>query len=267
MCNCSLTSRWHVVNERDVETPRGLDFYRMKAATRQIVSMFAVLLALAGCAQPERAPESARPTLPEASYIEAARQGAAVYRIQTAGSRVLVRVGRAGRLKGLGHDHAVASEDIEGLIMISADPDASRADLLVPLKLLVVDRPEYRAQIGIEGDVSESAIEGTYSNMQDKVLESSVHPWAQVSARFANPQSNPPTLLVSITLHGAAFEYTVPVELQVDPDQLIIEGDMTMRHEDFGLAPFSAAGGLLRVAEDLQLQFSLVAKRVQENGV
>jgi hypothetical protein len=228
---------------------------------RQCGWFMSLLLALASCAQPERMPDApARPLLPEDSYVEAARQGAAIYRIQTAESRMLVRVGRTGRLKNLGHDHAIASEDIEGLISINEDPSASRADLLVPLQRLVVDGPEYRAQLGFEDEVSESAIDGTTSNMQNKVLESALYPWVQVSARFASAQFDPPTLSVSVTLHGATFEYLVPVELQVEPDRLIVNGNMTLQHEDFGLTPFSAAGGLLRVAEALELEFFLVAE-------
>jgi polyisoprenoid-binding protein YceI len=190
-----------------------------------------------------------------------------VYRIQTAESRLLVRVGRAGPMKNLGHDHVIASEDIEGLVMLHDDPAASRADLLVPLQRLVVDKAEYRAQLGVEGEVSESAIDGTTSNidgttsnMQDKVLESAIYPWAQISARFASAQSDPPTLSISVTLHGTAFEYLVPVDLKVEPDRFVINGEMTLRHTDFGLTPFSAMGGLLRVADELELQFALVAR-------
>ena len=223
----------------------------------------ALLLALAGCVQPELAPdEPRRPLLPEKVYQEAARNGAAVYRIETPESHVLVRVGRDGKLKNLGHDHVIASEDIEGLVMLGGDPAASRADLLIPLQRLVVDKPEYRAQIGLEGEVSESAIGGTSGNMHDKVLESSLYPWVQVSIRFASAQSDPPTLSVSVKLHGAAFDYVVPVDLQVAPDKLVISGDMTMQHEDFGLTPFSAAGGLMKVADQLDLQFKLVARRM-----
>ena len=222
-----------------------------------------LLLALAGCVRPVPAPEApAGPLLPEAAYIEAARQGAAVYRIEAPESYVLVRVGRAGRMKNLGHDHVIASENVEGLVALHDDPAASRADLLVPLQLLIVDKPEYRAQIGLEGKLSESAVDGTSSNMQDKVLESAIYPWVQVTARFASAQSDPQTLSVSVTLHGATFEYLVPVDLQVEPDRLFIKGEMTMQHEDFGLTPFSAAGGLIKVAEQLELQFMLVARRI-----
>jgi len=225
--------------------------------------LLTLLLMLAGCAQPEQAPDAAaQPLLPEGVYLEAARQGAAVYRIQKAESYVLVRVGRAGKLKSLGHDHAIASEDIEGLVMLGDNPATSRADLLIPLQRLVVDKSEYRAQIGLEGEVPESAIDGTSSNMQDKVLESAIFPWVQVSVRFASARTDPPTLNVAMTLHGETFDYLVPANLQIEPDRLVIKGDMTMQHEDFGLEPFSAAGGLLKVAEQLDLQFMLVALRV-----
>jgi hypothetical protein len=232
----------------------------------QLSLILLLVVALTGCGQPERVPDISAPSpeklYQEALYIEAADQGAAVYRIATHDSHLLVHVGRTGRLKNLGHDHAIASEDIDGMVMLSDDPAASRADLVVPLRRLIVDEPGYRARIGLASDVSESAIEGTTGNMQDKVLESAAYPWALVSARFASAQSDPPTLSVSVTLHGTAFDYVVPVALEIEPGQLVIEGDMTMRHEDFGLTPFSAAGGLLRVAEELELEFRIVAARL-----
>ena len=221
-----------------------------------------LLLALAGCVKPVPEPvEPTGPQLPEAAYTEAARQGANVYRIHTSESNVLIRVGRAGRMKNLGHDHVIASENVEGLVMLHDDPAESRADLLIPLQLLIVDKTEYREQMGLEGEMTESAIEGTSRNMQDKVLESEMYPWVQISARFSSAQSDPPILDVSVTLHGATFGYAVPVELQIDPERVVIKGEMTMQHADFGLTPFSAAGGLIKVAEQLQLRFMLVAHR------
>jgi len=221
-----------------------------------------LLLALAGCAKPIPEPvEPTGPQLPEAAYSEAARQGADVYRIHTPESNVLIRVGRAGRMKNLGHDHVIASENVEGLVMLHDNPTESRADLRLPLQLLVVDKPEYREQMGLEGEMTESAIEGTTTNMH-KVLESGEFPWAEISARFTSGQSDPPTLNVSVTLHGMTSEYVVPVDLQIEPGRLMINGEMTMQHADFGLTPFSAAGGLIKVAEQIQFRFLLVANQI-----
>ena len=222
--------------------------------------MLAAMLALLGCAQPDRAPEAPSSAgLPEEIYAEAARRGGAVYRVRPEESILLVRVGRAGTLKNLGHDHIVASEDIGGLVLISDDPAVSRADLSIPLQTLLVDAPEYRRQAALDPDVPQSAIDGTSRNMQDKVLESAIYPWARVSARFASAKSEPTLLAVSVTLHGVGFEYLVPVELQVDADRLVVAGQMSIGHEDFGLTAYSAGGGLLRVAEQLDLEFTIVA--------
>lgn len=226
-------------------------------------STLPLLTLLAACAEPTPMPEErSPPPLPEAIYMEAARRGAAVYRIQPRESLVLVQVGRAGPMKRLGHDHVVASEDVEGLAMLGDDPAMARADLRIPLRSLVVDKPGYRTRFGLDATVDEAAIESTYRNMQDEVLDSAQYPWAEVRAQFASATDDPPTLNVSVTLNGTAFDYLVPVELELDDRRLVVTGEMAMEHGDFGLPSYSAAGGLLRVAERLELEFSLVARRM-----
>ncbi len=221
------------------------------------------LAALASCAQPAYVPgDVAGPPLPDAEYRQAARGGIPVYRIDTQRSRIYMRVGRDGPMKSAGHDHLIASEDIEGLVLLSEDSAASRADLRLPLQRLIVDDPEYRSRFGLEADLSESAINGTTRNMQDKVLESGTYPWATASASIASASDERVTLAVSITLHGTAFEYIVPAELEVRPDRLSVAGKMTIQHGDFGLTPYSAAGGLLRVAEHIDIEFELSAERL-----
>jgi hypothetical protein len=223
-----------------------------------------VLLALlAACAQPEWVPgDTSAPPLPERVYRDAARQGEAVYRVDSQRSRVFMRTGRDGPMKAAGHDHVIASVDVEGLVLVGADPERSRADLRLPLQQLVVDDPGYRERFGMEPDLPESAIEGTTRNMQDKVLESIRFPWATASVRVLSMQQDQAELEVSVMMHGVPFDYEVPAALTVDPDALTVSGSMTIRHADFGLAPFSAAGGLLRVAEDIEIVFEIVAERI-----
>jgi hypothetical protein len=199
--------------------------------------------------------------LPEAAYAEAASRGEAVYRVESQQSLVLIRVGRAGSMQNLGHDHVIASRDLDGFILAADDPSASRADLRMPLQSLIVDNSEFRERFGLDPDVPAKAIDGTTNNMQQKVLQSAFYPNVEVTARFASINDQPPTMSVSITLHGTAFEYTVPVMIALDSSRLTANGSLTVRHADFGLTPFSAAGGLLRVAEDIELEFALVANR------
>ena len=220
---------------------------------------FAVLFS---CAQPAYVPTNiAGPPLPEAEYRRAARKGIPVYRIDSQRSRIFIRVGRDGPMKSAGHDHVIASEHVDGLVIAGDDPDAARADLRLPVQRLVVDSPEYRARFGLEPGISESAINGTTRNMQDKVLESMTYPWAEMSARFADATDEPKALAVSVTVHGATHEYLVPVELSVNPDTLSVSGTMSLRHGDFGLTPYSAAGGLLRVTEQIDIEFQITGER------
>jgi hypothetical protein len=217
---------------------------------------------LAACAQPEWVPgDASAPPLPERVYQQAARKGDAVYRVDPQQSRIFLRTGRDGPMKAAGHDHVIASADVEGLVLLSNDPQRSRADLRLPLQQLIVDDPANRERFGLEPELPESAVEGTTRNMQDKVLESGLYPWATVSVQVLSMQDAQANLEVSVTVHGTAFDYRVPAVLEADAEKLGVSGSMTVSHADFGLAPFSAAGGLLRVAEDVEVVFDLVAVR------
>ena len=218
---------------------------------------------LAACAQPpSQAPaETAPPPLPERVYRDAARAGEAVYRVDPRRSRVLMRTGREGSMKAAGHDHVIASVDVEGLVLVSADPGRSRADLRLPLQKLVVDEPAYRERFGLEPELTQSAIEGTARNMQDKVLESNLFPWATASIRLLSIEQEKAQLDATVTVHGMSFDYRLPAAISSDPDTLTVNGSLTIRHADFGLTAFSAAGGLLRVAEDIEVVYEVVAER------
>jgi polyisoprenoid-binding protein YceI len=220
------------------------------------------LAVLAACAQPDWvAEDTSVPPLPEKVYQQAARKGEAVYRVDPQRSRIFIRTGRDGPMKGAGHDHVIASADVDGLVLISDDRSESRADLRLPLQQLVVDDPAYREKFGLEPELPESAIEGTTRNMQDKVLESNRFPWATASVRLLSMQETQAELDVTVTVHGTSLDYTVPADIDFDAGTLSVSGSMTVRHSDFGLTPFSAAGGLLRVAEDIEIVFEITARR------
>ena len=220
------------------------------------------VLVLAACAQPAYLPQTVETgEFDDTAYVRAASAGIPVYRIDPATSAVYVHVGRAGTLKAAGHDHAIASTIVEGMMLIADDWQQSRADLRIPLAYLLVDDPRHRRRFGLDPDVSATAINGTTRNMQEKVLDSAAYPDAFATARLLGPLDESTILAVTITLRGVTKEYTVPCELQVTPAVVFVSGSMAVQHEDFGLTPFSAAGGLLRVAERIELEFEFSARR------
>lgn len=225
----------------------------------------ALLAVLAGCAVPvEQVREDSPAPLPAASYVQAARQGARVYEIVPQDSLLLVRVGRAGRAQRLGHEHAVASETLAGFVELGDDPTTARADIAFALRELVVDKAEYREHFALDTEPSPDDIAGTYSNML-KVLEPSTYPWATIRALVLSVDGADLQLGASVTLHGATAEYLLPARIRIENDRLTADVSGTIRHSDFGVEPFSAMAGLLRVADELAIELHLVGRRLKRN--
>lgn len=226
-----------------------------------IFNLLVAFVTLTACAQPDYVPDAlAAPPFPIEVYRNAAENGVTVYRVDPQQSLVLVHVGRSGAMKIAGHDHVIASEDIEGMVLLSENSSASQTDLLVPLQRLIVDKSRYLKRYGLAADISDSAIEGTTSNMQNKVLESGAYPWVEIHALIASVHDEAPSLSVAITLHGVTFDYIVPVKLLIDQHKLSVTGHMSIQHSDFDMTPFSAAAGLLRVAGQIDIEFDIVAR-------
>jgi hypothetical protein len=130
--------------------------------------------------------------------------------------------------------------------------------LLVPLVNLEVDPPERRSIYGLEKDVSESAKSGTRENMLQKVLE--VPKWPILMIR-TDGGPNQQTLRVQLSLHGIQKSFEVPVSLRYSEDDLQVEGTFTLAQSDYGIQPYSAFAGGLRVADNVEIHFRIVAIR------
>jgi hypothetical protein len=73
-----------------------------------------------------------------------------------------------------------------------------------------------------------------------------------------------PEIKASITMHDMALEFVMPVQMEINEERLSVSGHLSFGQSDFGLTPFSSAGGLLRVADELQVEFELVADRLKK---
>lgn len=229
-------------------------------------TLFAVTL-LAACAPMVPAPTVAPPPRPSDFpidvYRSAAARGDAVYRIDSARSVVVIRVYRGGALSRFGHDHVVASRDVDGFVLRADSASAQRADVYAPLAALTVDEPALRALAGFDTQPTQQDIEGTTRNMLDKVLETERFPF--VSLRLTGVSGEPPTLAASaaITLHGQTV--TMPVTVTLDTpstEQLYARGRLSVKQTDFGIVPYSLLGGALRVEDRMDIEFEIAAARV-----
>ena len=71
-----------------------------------------------------------------------------------------------------------------------------------------------------------------------------------------------PALNVSgdLTLHGVTRPVTLPIQLEQKGDMLTAAGKMTVKQTDYGIEPTSAAGGLVKVENEVVLSFHITAK-------
>jgi YceI-like domain len=226
---------------------------------RPYVAALAAVLA-AGCAElfHVEAPVAPPPEFPEGYYQLALKAGKPVYRVDPAGSLVVIEVRRGGSLARLGHDHVVASHDVTGYVA----PGEGRADLYAVLARLVVDEPELRKEAGFDTQPTESDIEGTRSNMLGHVLEADKFPYAVIAVKGADAKQKQATLSVAIGLHGQTRSFQVPAEIESDDKAITVSGKLAFKQTDFGITPYALLGGAIAVKDDLALRFRLRAKRV-----
>lgn len=228
------------------------------------IAQAAVVLAalLAACAPQlrETSPPSAARAVPENfprnAYEQAMAQGKPVYRVDPALSLVAITVRRGGALARFGHDHIVASHDVEGYI----SPDEGRADLYVPLGKLTVDETSLRAEAGLDTQPSASDIAGTRSNMLDKVLETQKFQYALIHVSSIEKGQMGMRLSVAITLHAVTRTFETSSQVETSGKEMSVSGLIEFNQSDFGIVPFSVFGGALQVQDHLSLKFRIRAR-------
>ena len=229
-----------------------------------LVALAAVLAACASApkqqAVPEAAPEAALVRAPQGFpvdvYERLAAQGEAVYRVGPADALVVLTVRRGGSLARLGHDHVIASRSMQGFVA----PAQGRADLYMPLAELTVDESALRTEAGLDTQPTPSDIEGTRTNMQDKVLRVREFPYALVQVRDVDAKKQAASASVSITLLGTTRTSTVPLVLVATRDGLRAIGMMELKQSEFGIAPLSLLGGALQVEDAFKVRFDIRAR-------
>lgn len=236
--------------------------------TRRAIPGVAALIGLAllvGCTSvPERPAEgSASVPWPDFAPTEA---GEAVYRVVPESSHLRIRVDPEGPMARLGHSHVIGGNAVTGIVVLGSGAGSARLDLEIDAASLDVDRPEWRSAAGLEPELDADAISGTRSNMRgERVLDVAGHPKIPVRSVGVAGPAWLPDVTARIRLRGKVREVTVPVAVERTDERLIASGALELLQSDFGIEPFSAAGGALRVSDRMRIRFRIVAERESGN--
>lgn len=185
-----------------------------------------------------------------------------VYKVDSDLSRILIRVYRGGLLAKLGHDHIVASQNMQGYIRIHKKTGECRADFYAPLKSLDVDNEIFRAAENLDTSPSQADIIGTKNNML-KSLEQAQFPFAQLRSSDCSPAVSAEATGAALSLHGVTRELQLEISIEFAEEQsLRLKGGFSILQTDFDIEPFSIMNGLIKVEDRLDLSYSISATKL-----
>jgi hypothetical protein len=229
------------------------------------LSGISLLLLLGACARiPTPVEKNTTSVLPPAPVPLAAIPGDWQQQVRARGgalwtmhgdSLIAVTVRRGGALARLGHDHVIATRQLNGVATPGGAGEPARAVFSFRLDAMVVDDDALRRQAGLPAAPSADAIAGTRHNMLVKVLDAERYPEVLVQAE----QSSAGALNADITLHGVTRRYTIPADIVKSAGSIAASGQFTFMQSDFGIKPFAVLGGALAVQDRLELRFAIRA--------
>ncbi|MDB9724360.1 YceI family protein [bacterium] len=225
-----------------------------------------ILFLLSSCAAQQgdlddSLPNSDQPAdFPTRVYLQSSEEYD-LFQVDTDMSQILVRAYRGGLMAKLGHDHIIASQNLQGYIRINKQTSECRADFFVSLGNLDVDNETFRISAKLDTTPSASDIIGTKNNML-KSLEQAKFPFAQLHSSDCSPALSGNITKVALTLHGVTSELPLEIKFKESgKDQLLVKGRFSILQTDFGIEPFSIMNGLIKVEDRLDLHYSISAKK------
>jgi polyisoprenoid-binding protein YceI len=165
--------------------------------------------------------------------------------VDAAHSTMTVRVFKAGVLSAFGHDHEIAAPLAEG----SVDAGARKVELRVDASALRVADPKV-------SDKDRGEIQSTM--LGSEVLDAQT--FKEIRFRSTHAEQSTPgawTVAGDLTLHGQ----TRPVSVQVREKDGRYSGSCKLNITEFGIKPVKAAGGAVRVKDEVQIDFDIQVAR------
>ncbi|HUF72540.1 MAG TPA: hypothetical protein VMR74_06555 [Gammaproteobacteria bacterium] len=202
-------------------------------------------------AQADRDPAAAGAAVPEAALAAAGE--VRVYTVDPSATEIHWRIYRAGAAARLGHNHVISVGELEGSVSLTSDLADAEWELSFPVDGLIVDDSEIRARYGegFESVPSEDDKAGTRTNMlTDRVLNGAVFPQIRLVGTGVSGPLDDARLPVAIEMLGRESEQSFPAVIVVEADSLTVTGEHRLTHEDLGLTPFTAFGGIIMAVGD-----------------
>jgi polyisoprenoid-binding protein YceI len=179
------------------------------------------------------------------------------YTIEGKGSSFTVRAFATGMLSALGHNPTIAIPDLAGEVQFAPDsPEDSSLRLVIQaVSLTVTD------------DISDQDRREIERRMHEEVLDTDSFPEISYECAKATSAQKIADGFYSVVLngelvmHGVERIQPVTARLTMKDDGLRAAGEFSVRLSDYDIKPVSAAGGTVKLKDELKLSFDLRARR------
>ena len=179
------------------------------------------------------------------------------YTIVPSESSFGVFAGKTGIFSAFAHNHEIGVKSFSGRVVVpAAGAGGGSLEMEVDAPSLVV----------LDKKPSEEDKKKIFSSMHNEVLESAKYQkitFKSVSVSDVKQTGNEAYNFVvngDLTLHGVTKRIAVPVAANVTQQLLRATGKYTLKQSDFGIKPYSAAGGTIKVKDEIVVNFNIVAK-------
>ena len=179
--------------------------------------------------------------------------------IDSAKSKIEIQVAKDGFFKAFGHDHVVSAIKFSGGVQLAA------AKMEESSVSFAADADSLRVIDPGESEKDRSEVQATM--LGEQVLDVARYPQIQFSSstiKVVSASKNTFDLQVSgpLTLHGTQKPVTLPVRVQISDDgSLTCDAEISLLQSDFGITPYKAAGGAVKVKDKIKLTFHIVATK------
>jgi polyisoprenoid-binding protein YceI len=176
--------------------------------------------------------------------------------IDAAASRFTVQAFATGLLSSFGHNPTMSIRDFSGEIECQPETfEQAKMRLTVRTDAMeVLDEMKRDDRRKLEEE------------MYGTVLEVSRFPEAAFESKSISVQKLSADLLAvhvagDLTFHGSTQSHSFDASVTRMGTMLRISGDFPLRQSDYAIKPFSAAGGTLRLKDEVKFKFELVARQ------
>lgn len=181
-------------------------------------------------------------------------------------TELAVKTWKTGAGASLAHDHVAVATKFSGKATLddSGKPESLALELTVETASLVPDEPAARRKYHLPNTpVQEDDRQKVKDNMLgDGQLDAAKFPTIRfVVSKVYAEESGALQCLGKLTLHGVTRELLFPIKVKTGDRR--VEGDAAVRFKtsDFGIKPYSAALGLIKNKDEVELVVRLVLKR------